>query len=123
MPAVDLIDLVEQRMAQIAEDDPDSEAEATYFVGETGPWGFITVRDEEVGEVIGFEFVETGESWRRSDALAEYNEAASEEVEVVVIVPDEDLVEVAELVHEVGEPNVQVSDYAAMELVPMPLVS
>jgi len=123
MPAVDLIDLVDQRLAQIEEDDPGTEAEATYFVGETGPWCFITVQDEEVGEIIGYEFLETAESWRRRDALAEYNEAAEEEIEVVVIVPDEVFVEVAELLYEQGEPNVQVSDYSAMELLPMPLVS
>jgi hypothetical protein len=123
MAVVDIVDIVDQRLAQIEEDDADISAEETYFSGESGVWCLITLWDDEVDELLGFEFIETAESWKRLDAVLEYNEAASEEVDVVVIVPDESFVELAELLNRAGDPRITISDYSAMELQPRVLVA
>jgi hypothetical protein len=123
MATVDLIDLIDQRLADIEEDDPEVVAEETYFIGETGPFCLITVYDEETEEVIEFEFIETEESWKRPDAVLEYNEAAVEEIEVIVVVPDRSFVQVAELIGRFANPEIAVSDYSAMNLIATPLVS
>ncbi len=122
MAAVDLTDLVDQRMEDMKEDDEGLSAEATFFMSESGPWGFIVVRDE-MDELIGFEFVETEGSWRRPEAMLEYNAAADAELEVLVVVPDEAFAEVVGMVYRSGDPSITISDYSAMELITRPLVS
>ena len=120
MATVDLMDLVEQRMEDMGEDD-EVEAEATYFISESGPWSFMAIQAD--GEVIGFEFIETESSWRRPEAIAEYNAAANSDLEVLVIVPDEAFVEATEMIYRSGGVGITISSYHAMELVPRPLAS
>jgi hypothetical protein len=122
MAVVDLIDLVDQRLAQLAEDDEDIRAEETYLVGDTGVWGLLVLYEDDSDELMGFEFIETAESWKRPDAVLQYNEAATEGFTVLVIVPDESFVEMSELLARAGDTSIGVSDYSAMELVPQVLV-
>jgi hypothetical protein len=123
MAVVDLEDIVEQRNAQIEEDYADVRTDETYFFGESGVWCLLVLLGKGSGEVLEYEFIETAESWRRPDAVLEYNEAAYERVDVVIVVPDQSLEEVAELVTRAGNPEIIISDYSAMELVPRVLVS
>ncbi len=123
MAAIDIMDIADQRKAQLEKDDADVRAEETYFSGENGVWGLLTVYDDAAGELLGYEFVETTDSWKRPDAILEYNEAAMESDEVVVIVPDDSFLEAAELITRAGDLAIIISDYSAMELVPRVLVS
>lgn len=122
MAIVDLVDIIEQRIAQIEEDDEFVGVEDTYFDSEKGIWCLLTLFDEALGELMGLEFIETAESWRRPEAILEYNEAASEEIMVLVVVPDESFVEMSELLARAGNPMIHISDYSAMEFVPHVLV-
>jgi hypothetical protein len=97
--------------------------EDTYFQWEEGAWCLITIRDEGSGEGLEYDFIETEESWKRPDAVLEYNEAAYEQVEVVVIVPDHSFDEVVALVTRAGYLGIIISDYSAMALSPRVLVS
>jgi hypothetical protein len=123
MAAIDIMDIVDQRKAQIEEDYIDVRTEDTYFTGEMGAWCLLTIHDENTGEALEYDFIETGESWRRPDAILEYNEAAYEQVEVVVIVPDNSFDEVVVLVARAGYLGIIISDYSAMALSPRVLVS
>jgi hypothetical protein len=122
MAVVDLIDLVDQRLAQLAKDDEDLHAEETYLVGDTGIWCFLSLYDDDSDELVGFEFIETEESWRRPDAVLQYNAAVTAGLSVLVVVPDRSLVEVSELLARAGDSSIEISDYSAMELVPRDLV-
>lgn len=114
------MDLVEQRMEDMEEDEG-VEAEATYFISDAGPWSFMIVQAD--GEVLGFEFIETENSWRRPEAIEEYNAAVDSDLEVLVIVPDEALVEATEMIYRSGGVGITISSYHAMELSSRPLVS
>jgi hypothetical protein len=122
MAVVDVMDIVDQRMAQIGEDDPDIRVEETYFTDDTGVWSLLTLYDEALDELLGFEFIETAESWRRPEAVLQYNEAAAEGFTVLVIVPDESFVDMSELLARAGDSSITVSDFSAMELAPRVLV-
>jgi len=122
MAVVDLVDLVDQRLAQLAEDDEDIRAEETYMVGDTGVWCLLALYEDTSDELIGFEFIETAESWKRPDAVLQYNETVTEGFNVLVIVPDETFLEMSELLARAGDTSINVSDYSAMELVPQALV-
>jgi hypothetical protein len=120
MAAVDLMDLVEQRMKDMGEEEG-VEAEATFFMSDSGPWSFMIVRDDD--EVIGFEFIETENSWRRPEVIEEYNAAADSDLEVLVVVPDEVLIEATKMIYQSGGVGITISSYHAMELSPRPLAS
>ncbi|NLI73903.1 MAG: hypothetical protein GX369_03930 [Euryarchaeota archaeon] len=120
MATVDLIDLVEQRVNDIGEDGG-LETEAAYFMGELGPWSFMMIQTDD--EIIGFEFLETEDSWRRPGAIEEYNVAANYELDVLVIVPEKSFVEATEMIYRSGGVGITISNYHAMELSPRPLVS
>jgi hypothetical protein len=122
MAVVDLIDLVDQRLAQLAEDDEDIRAEETYIVGDTGTWCLLALYEEDSDEPFGFEFIETAESWKRPDAVLQYNEAVTEGYATLVIVPDRSFVEMSELLARAGDTSINISDYSAMELIPQALV-
>lgn len=114
------MDLVGQRMEDMEEDE-EVEAEATYFISDSGPWSFMVVRADR--EIIGFEFIETENSWRRPEAIEEYNAAANSDLEVLVIVPDEAFVEATEMLYKSGGVGITISSYHAMELISRPLAS
>lgn len=123
MAVVDLMDIVAQRKAHIEENCCDVRAEEIYFSGESWIWCLLTIRDDASGEALEYDFIETEDSWKRPDAVLEYNEAAYEQVEVVVIVPDSSFEETVELVTRAGYLGIFISDYSAMALAPRVLVS
>jgi hypothetical protein len=123
MAVVDLKDIVDQRITQIKHDYADVWTEESYFSGKSGVWCLLTILAKGSREVLEYEFIESADSWRRPDAVLEYNEAADEHVDAVVIVPDNSFEEVVELVTRAGNPEIIISDYSAMELLPRVLVS
>ncbi len=123
MAVVDIKDIVDQRKAQIEKDYVDARTEENYFSGEGGIWCLLTIQDNVSGEALEYDFIETAESWKRPDAILEYNEAVYEGVEVVVIVPDSSFEEAVALVTRAGYLGIVISDYSAMALSPRVLVS
>jgi hypothetical protein len=120
MAVIDLPNIVRQRLADITRWNTSMSAEDIYFDGESGLWCLIVVRTLG-GRTVEYDFVESEDSWKRTDAAIEYAEAAFMQVKVLVIVPDQTLANVLELVRDYGADGVLVSDYGAMELIPLPL--
>ena len=118
MAVIDLINIVDQRLADIAKLNPSLRVEEFYFEGETGLWCLITIQGNE-GGTIEYEFIESEDSWKRTDVAAEYSEAALEQVEVVV--PDQALADVLMRVRDYDAQGVSVADYSFLGLIPLPL--
>jgi hypothetical protein len=120
MAVIDLMNIVDQRLDDITKHNPSMKAEEFYFEGEVGLWCLITIHGSE-GMAIEYDFIESDRSWKRSDALSEFAQAVLEQVKVVVIVPDQAMADVLKLVRDHNAQGVQVSDYGAMGLIPLPL--
>jgi hypothetical protein len=120
MAVIDLMSLVDQRLEDITKQNPSMSAEELYFEGDHGLWCLITIRSGQ-GRTIEHNFVEGEESWKRPDAVLEYNQAAMEMIKVIVIVPDTALPDVMALVRNYDGQDVVVTDYSAMGLIPLPL--
>ena len=114
------MNIVEQRLADISEQNPSLSVEDLYFAGEAGLWCLITIRGSE-GRVIEEDFIEGGESWRRTSAVNEYAQAALDQIKVMVVVPDQALADVVLLVKNYDAEGVSVADYTFLGLMPMPL--
>ncbi len=120
MPTVDIMDLADQRLLQIRAEDPEAIVRDTYFEGESGVWCLITVESEID---LRYEFLESAESWRRPDAITNYNDAVIFAPEIYVIVPESVFTEVLDMVFRRGNPGILVTDYLALGIQPTPLVS
>jgi hypothetical protein len=120
MAVIDLPNIVMQRLRDITKQNPSMKAEDIYFEGETGLWCLITISNGD-GRTVEYDFIESEQSWNRTEVAVEYAQAAMEQARVLVIVPDEALPDVLELVKGYGADGVRVTDYRAMELVPFPL--
>jgi hypothetical protein len=120
MAIIDLPNIVRQRLSDINKRNHSMRAEEIYFEGETGLWCLVTITADS-GRTVEYDFIESEESWKRTDVAVEYAQAAMEQVKVLVIVPDQALADVLELVRDYGADGVSATDYGAMELVPLPL--
>ncbi len=120
MAIIDLVNLVEQRLEDIREQNPILTASEFYFSGDSDLWSLITIQGRD-GNVIQYEFIESETSWKRAEAVLEYNQASLEMVKVVVIVPDSVVADVLSLVRTFDGQGVLVSDYSAAGLIPRPL--
>jgi hypothetical protein len=120
MAIVDLVGLVRQRIDDIMRQNHSMTANELYFQGENGLWSLITIQTSS-GKAIEYDFIEGEESWKRPDAVLEYEQAAMENVKVVVIVPDEAIADVLILVRNYDDMGVRVTDYSAAGLIPLPL--
>ena len=121
MAVIDLMSIVDQRLEDITKQNHSMTVEEYYFGGETGLWCLITIRGSE-GRTLEHDFIESTDSWKRADVAADYTQSALEKVRVVVIVPDLALPDVLLLVRDYGAEGVQVTDYTAMGLLPLPLI-
>jgi hypothetical protein len=121
MAVIDLVNIVEQRLADISEQNPSLSVEELYFVGEAGLWCLITIRGSE-GRTIEEDFIEGEESWKRTSAVNEYAQASLDHIKVMVVVPDQTLAEVLLLVKNNDAEGVSVADYTLLGLMPMPLI-
>jgi hypothetical protein len=120
VPIIDLMNLVDQRIEDIQRENPSLKATEVYFESEEGLWALVNVQNSE-GITIEYEFVESETSWKRPEAVLEYNQASLEMVKVVVIVPDEAMVDVMLQVKNYDGTDVVVKDYRELGLMPMPL--
>ena len=121
MAVIDLVNIVEQRLADIARRNPSLTTEELFFAGENGLWCLITIRGSE-DRTIEHDFIESEESWKRPDAGTEYAQAAMDMIKVMVIVPDQALPDVLLQVRNYDAEGVSVADYTFMGLMPMPLI-
>jgi len=106
-----------QRIDQLEEDEP--ELETDYELIAPDNYGVITVITEE--GVIGAEFVESDLSWARNAAVEEYNEAASEGLYVVVIVPNDAYFPALDRVSRRGKGNIEVYSYESLGILSTPM--
>lgn len=105
-----------ERARALRENNPDLEIDRST---EEGDWGLLTIK--EGGVLVGFEFLETEESWSRPDALLQYFEAANDGYYVGVVVPEEKLDDVTDLVYSRGEGPVKIMAYEDLGITPYTL--
>jgi hypothetical protein len=122
MAVIDLMNIVDQRLEDILRLNPSMTADELYFQGEDGLWCLITIRGSG-GRTIEYDFIESDDSWKRADSVSDYAQAALDQVKVLVIVPDQVLADVLLLVRDYDAQGVLVSDYGALDLIPLPLTS
>lgn len=72
-------------------------------------WALLTLSED--GVLVGFEFLETEDSWTRPDALLQYFEAANDGFYVAVIVPSQMLEDITELILGMGEEPIIIFTY------------
>ena len=106
MVQLDLEDAIRLRMEMLLRNNPDLEIDSS---GQEGDWALLTLN--EGGRLVGFEFLETDDSWSRPDALLQYYEAANAGYYVGVIVPSWAVDDVNELVFSMGEYPVTILTY------------
>ena len=106
MQKKDLVTALERRssMLEARKDGVSAEYEM-----KEGDWGLITVREGE--RLLGFEFLESENSWKRPDALLQYAEIASEGYYVGVIVPSSIVDNIERLILGLGEVPVELMTY------------
>jgi hypothetical protein len=116
MGAVEIQRIIRSRVLMLTNANPDLEIEDSV---EEGDWGLLTLRER--GNLIGFEFLETEDSWKRPDALLQYFEASNDGYYVGVIVPDEYLEDLTDLIYSVGEEPVLILSYESLGITPFAL--
>lgn len=120
MAIIDLVDLVQQRISDISKQNPSMSTKELFFSSQEGMFGLITIIGA-AGNVIEYDFIESETSWKRPEAVLEYNQALLEGVKVVVIAPDDVLADLTNLVKNYDGERAVVTDYRAAGLIPMPL--
>ena len=106
MAQIDLEDAIELRVEMLLEKRPGLEIDRSI---QEGDWALLTL--SEGGRLVGFEFLETENSWTRPDALLQYYEAANDGFYVGIIVPSSALDDLTELVFSMGEYPVTILTY------------
>ncbi|MDW5562836.1 MAG: hypothetical protein SA339_06375 [Methanomassiliicoccus sp.] len=116
MGPVDIQRMIRSRVAMLTNANPDLSIEDDLI---DGVWGLLTLRER--GHLVGFEFLETEESWRRPDAVIQYFEASDDGYYVGVVVPEDDYDEITERVYTMGELPVMILTYEGLGVAPMQL--
>src|SRR5690606_26640129 len=106
MVQIDLEDAIELRVEMLLEKRPGLEIDRSI---QEGDWALLTLSDGS--RLVGFEFLETEDSWTRPDALLQYYEAANDGFYVGIIVPSSALDDLTELVFSMGEYPVTILTY------------
>jgi hypothetical protein len=116
MGPVEIQRMIRSRVAMLTNANPDLSIEDDLI---DGSWGLLTLRER--GHLVGFEFLETEESWKRPDAVIQYYEASDDGYYVGVVVPEEDYDEVTERVYTMGELPVVILTYEDLGVAPLQL--
>jgi hypothetical protein len=58
------------------------------YTDEEREWGILEITNED-GAIIGLEFFETADSWKRPSSVQEFTYAVEQGIPVTVILPDE----------------------------------
>jgi hypothetical protein len=83
---VDIRAQVEERIRDIRKANPSMSLDYLVTDSEHGTWGAIIYIDYNF-ETMGFEFIESEESWQRPEAIDQYNGFSSEGYCVVIYAP------------------------------------
>ncbi len=78
--------LVEERVKNIRKRHPDMSIDYIIQEGEYGQWGVVLYTEYDFS-VIGFEFIESETSWKRPEAIEEFNNLIEEGHCVVILAP------------------------------------
>jgi|ADurb_Met_01_Slu_FD_contig_21_1397147_length_920_multi_7_in_0_out_0_2 hypothetical protein len=116
MGPVEIQRMIRSRVAMLTNANPDLSIEDDVIEGD---WGLLTLKER--GHLVGFEFLETEDSWRRPDAVIQYFEASDDGYYVGVIVPEEWYDEVTERIYTMGELPVVVLTYEGLGVAPLRL--
>ncbi len=115
---IDIENITVQRVSILEDNEPDLKVD---YEIEEGDHGLIILSQDD--EPIGFEFIETNDSWGRPDALTQYHELASEGYYVGVIVPEESFLSVVQRIYSLGEMDITILTYRSVGLMPVPMAS
>ncbi len=86
MAMIDVKDAMRQRAEALIEGDPDLSVRFRLYSGNFGDVGFLTIMTEDE-RIIGVEYFESEDSWKRPNAINDYRNASSEGFPVAVVVP------------------------------------
>lgn len=106
--------MIRSRVAMLTNANPDLSIEDDVI---DGNWGLLTLRER--GHLVGFEFLETEDSWTRPDAVIQYFEASDDGYYVGVVVPEEQYDDVTERIYTMGELPVVVLTYEGLGVAPL----
>ncbi|NLI73567.1 MAG: hypothetical protein GX369_02175 [Euryarchaeota archaeon] len=81
--------------------EPDLIVRYSLYTDDRRNWGILHILDSDE-KVVGLEFFESEDSWRRPNAIVDFNMAAHEGYPTSVIVPDDVFPQFIRNVHERG---------------------
>jgi len=84
---IDISTAMSDRADMLTANDPNLIVRYSLYTDDRFEWGILHILDE-MERVIGLEFFESEDSWRRPNALNDYDMAAHEGYPVSVIIPD-----------------------------------
>ncbi len=89
---MDIRSALATRAENVTSRNPDLSVQYTIYTDDRNEWGILHIMNEDK-KVVGVEFFETEDSWRRPGSVRDYNIAADEGYPVAVVVPDASFVE------------------------------
>lgn len=110
MPGSEVRDVLDQRLEMIRTMAPSMLIRYDIIESEFGEFGFIILTDQDSG-LVGIDFIETDMSWRRENAVDQYNEAVIEGHLVTVIAPDDVLPSIRALISRSGNLSIVLTSY------------
>ncbi|MBI0583985.1 MAG: hypothetical protein ISF22_07135 [Methanomassiliicoccus sp.] len=85
---IDIRSALVDRAEGVASRNPDLVVRYSIYTDDVSEWGILSILNEDE-RVVGLEFIETDDSWKRPGAVKDYTNAAAEGYPVAVVVPDE----------------------------------
>lgn len=83
----DLRNALSIRAENVINGNPDLNVRYSVYTDDRTEWGVLSIQNEN-DKVVGLEFFESEDSWRRPEAVRDYTYAADEGYPVAVVVPD-----------------------------------
>jgi hypothetical protein len=111
---IDIRDAMNQRAEMIA-NNPNRIARIEVYTDGSREWGIITVMNAN-RDVNRYEFIEDENSWRRANAMEDYNIGVEQGYPVYVVVPDSSYREFVDSMGTSGKMNFDVSTYGRCEI-------
>lgn len=84
---IDIRNALATRAENLTSRNPDLAVQYTVYTDDRNEWGIMHVLGQD-DKVVGVEFFETEDSWKRPNAVRDYNLAVDEGYPVSVVVPD-----------------------------------
>jgi hypothetical protein len=113
MHGIKVKDVLNQRLKTIQAMAPAMLISYEVRESDDGEYGIITVTDQDSGQV-GNDFIETDKSWKRKNAVYQYNEAAMEGHRVTVIAPDSVFPFVKAIISRDGNSSIVLNSYGKL---------